>query len=270
MSRVISSLLFASSVIAQITTSAFFVGSLNTDKIGYYGSVISANASHTALALTYDNQTTPNLRWLAYDSNFTVTVGPTVFGYSTDIRLAASTVRTDANAQVVNCVRTTSTADVSCTISYGVNVASNLACQSRRTQSSATVFTYILPYSGRSTYPPGTATIEQSFLLTPNTQPIATWCAGRSIPANFSGSVVSNVVPTSSIYTNQIIITAGLEKLNITSTPQTTQPPTTQQTGTGGSGAAVTSSTGTGGAMPIMTMAPAVLGLGAAVAAFVL
>lgn len=65
---------------AQIATSfAYFKNGFGSDKIGFYGSVISVKDSRTALALDLDNGTDPDLPgWLGNDRQI-FTIGLTMF-----------------------------------------------------------------------------------------------------------------------------------------------------------------------------------------------
>lgn len=278
MSPILSSLLFASAVSAQITTTATILGGQWSilENVGYYASVVRADASHTVLALSFDNQTAPILKSSRANVTWTATFGPTAFEYretyhgpTTTISVPAS--RTDAFHHLFSCDRPAPTGDATCTLSRGIIPASIHLCNGftrapengPRTQVASLTY----PYSSRSTAPAGTATLRQTFVLGEvMTWSRPSWCT-VGIPATFTGLTSVYTVPSSDIHVNQVVITAGIEKLNATSpSPSTTGPSGSGVTTTGGA-----ASTFTGAAVPIKTMVPAAaLGLGVAMAAFVL
>ncbi|KAH7125628.1 hypothetical protein B0J11DRAFT_528906 [Dendryphion nanum] len=279
MSTILSTLLFASYATAQITTAFWMPGfNLGTDKLGYHGSVIGANASHTTIALSYDNNTVPDINFLAYDFTWTATIGPTVFEHVTDNNLVdgPTTRIPDANDYKVHCERSTTSAEATCTASMGAYRAARFLCNSsQRTRPVSTFLqTWVLPYSPRASRSGGIETIVDTLVFKPNTNAIPDWCSNypENIPTTFRGSSTVLNFPSNSVFVNQLTITAGQEKLPVT-TPPTTGPsgiPGPASTPTRG-GTALSGSSSPGGAMPMRTAAPvAALGFGAAMAVLAL
>ena len=123
-------------------------------------------------------------------------------------------------------------------------------------------------YSGRGSYSAGVETLVQTVTLRPVTTPNPEWCEDEAYLKTFNGD--SREVPASvlgqEVSTYQVVITAGLEKLNATAgasaTPSTVQPTGTQTNSTG------VSTSGSAAAAPMKTAGPAFVGFGAAMAAF--
>lgn len=261
--------LFAASASAQLTTSIWAFNGIGTEKVGFYGSVVNANSTHTTLVLVYDNGTdTTNYGTAAQ----TWTIGPTFWEQSTTHRYANH--RTESDSQPddekykLRCeVQTSTDAIPTCTASYGRVAGAAFQCQTGDGPERTVFFTRTHTYSGRGTYSAGVETIVQAFTVKPRSD-TADWCDQDTFPATYTGTVTSGTFAHSDIGTYQVVITAGQEKLNATTGASATlssAQPTGSQAQSGSAAA-----TFTGAAAPMKTVGPAVVGLGAAMAAFVL
>lgn len=272
MALIFSTALLVASATAQLTTSIWALEYMyGTDKLGFYGSVVGADESHTTLLLTYDNGT--DKEGLGLGSNAgTWTVGPDLFEVVQTMRVAdsrtASDSRPDDEDYRMRCERQSpSSSKAACTISQGRVVAGRL-CNSPRTStrtSETLFFSRTHSYSGRGSYTAGVETIVETRVISYATEPVPDWCTDDTFPSTFTGTV--QPVPSDvDIESYQVIITAGLEKLNttagVTGSPSTAQP-TVAQTAS----ASLPTLTA---AAPIVTAGPAVVGLGAAMAALFL
>lgn len=271
MHSVLSVALFAASASAQLTTSILgFKSNYGTEKLGFYGSVVNANNTHTTLALVYDNGTDMS----NYASSpQTWTVGPTLFEAADKRAYADSRTMSDSRPDDedyrLRCEVPTSTdASASCTATWGRVAAAFRVCQLQSPGPESTVYyTRTNTYGARGTYSAGTETIVQTFTARPRTS-TPDWCDDETYPSTFTGVQSTQTFRRDEFAMYQVIITAGQEKLNATAgasaTLSSAQPTGSQAV----SGSAV--STPTGAAAPMKTLGPAVIGLGAAMAAFVL
>lgn len=165
--------------------------------------------------------------------------------------------RYDDELERIRCEKQTETgAAPTCTISYGRALAAEMGCKTAERPGTTVVYTYTNSYPARLTYSAGVETVHQTieYLSLPTGKPYS-WCSDgdfQGYPSDFSGSVETlSTLSAAYAATYQVIITAGQEKL-----PSKT-----------GSGEQPSS---TGAAVPLRTAAPAYIGLGAALAAFVL
>jgi hypothetical protein len=242
----LSILLLASTTAAQLTTSIalgkYYFG---TDKIGFYGSVIGVSNSYTTMTLDLDNGTRLfNSRSLPG----IWTISPTSF----EVNFS------NEDDQNQSCSWPASPPDApgSCMISYGPNAAQNALCQSDELRTSYTTYTHT--YSERLSYLAGEEILTQTFVFGPSSGGFPVYCTETE-----SHSAWSSTAPLDREYiaTYQVVVRAGQEKLSAT-----------PGTSAGGSGAVPTGTRpgvgSTGAAMPMKTVGPVVVGLGAAVAAF--
>lgn len=286
------SLLLAASATAQVTTSILmYKPQYGTDKIGFVGSVIGVSNSQTTLAISYDNGTDTDALGLDQEIQ-TVTVGATFFEAATSVRLDENEITTtsypvtDAVSYTYRCEFPTAPANAqpACTMSYGGALAQLLECDYRTyegaSQSYTSYETNLYTYSGRGTYSAGVDTIIETYIDGPNTASAPTWCSDENYFPS-SGYVSTTAVKKEDFASYQVVITAGGEKLSAT-TKASASLTSASATGSGAMGSSTTESSGAGSkasasvataskaaAAPIMTVGPMVVGLGAAVAAFV-
>ena len=137
MLSILLTLLFAGSAAAQLTTSfAFRDFDVGTDKLGFYGSVVSLVDGHTAILVEFDNGV--NTGVVGGFAPHTYTIGSTYFGLSQNIGTnSSSTDRTDINADEddgfdlkFQCEWPASPPDASasCSVSYAPEVARRQQC----------------------------------------------------------------------------------------------------------------------------------------------
>lgn len=268
-------LVLAGSSAAQLTTSfPFNKHDFGTDKIGFYGSVISLVNGHTAIAVQADNGTDPDA--VGRFSTQTFTLGPTYFEVAQDLnssgsareRPGAPSNRTNPDGSIDDdtivrsfCESPASPSDAaaSCMASWGPSVALGACNSVRRLSTYFTTYTHT--YSGRLSYSAGVETITRSLVVGPNTRGFPDFCMDSRLIASQSGWSYSLNLDRKSIGTYQIVITAGQEKLTAT---QGASASSSGATPTGGGA----ESGSTGAAMPMKTAGPMVVGLGAAMAVF--
>jgi hypothetical protein len=124
-------LLFAATASAQVTTT--FVRPLyplDTDKIGYVGSVIAVNNSKTCAVLFYDNGTDTSALSVAGSDPQTMIIGPDLWGQQVDIsvvRGVSASTASDADLFKLYCEGANeAAANWTCTGSFGPSIAANL------------------------------------------------------------------------------------------------------------------------------------------------
>ncbi|KAF2009066.1 hypothetical protein BU24DRAFT_497620 [Aaosphaeria arxii CBS 175.79] len=270
----------ATVVAADVTTSIWLPKDIyGSNRIGFVGSVIGADNDTLTVAMGFDNETHPDIR-TAFEAQVW-TFGPTAIQtFTTDLGVGAIQSLVESITYSGdwsfgwNCSRD-SQGDASCTTSAGIHQASIFACRMPRP---VEVFTILNTFSRGSTGDASTETLIVTDPGTPNTvEPDFCSVSGNdfitSIPIEYA--VQSSVVRNSDISTYKVVITAGEELLTATAGatlstpgPQATATGTSNQTQTGTSQPTV--SEFTGAASPMMTAAPGILGLGAAIAAFAL
>jgi hypothetical protein len=274
------SLLFAASATAQVTTSiVMYKPQFGTDKIGFLGSVIGVSNSHTTLALAYDNGTDVDALGLDGDTQ-TVTVGPTLWEAATSVHLGDDSTTTtypvsDAESFIFRCEIPTASANAqaACTMSYGGALAQFIECNTDEgsVQPASTSYdTSLYTYSGRGTYSAGVETVTETYIFGPNTISAPSWCSDESYFPS-SGYVSVTSVKREDFASYQVVITAGAEKLSATAkaSASVTGPSATGSSATGSTASVSVATASKAAAAPIMTVGPVVVGLGAALAAFV-
>ncbi|KAI4646031.1 hypothetical protein J4E93_005610 [Alternaria ventricosa] len=91
MASLLSTMLFAATASAQVTTSFWMPSNgLGTENIGFVGSVINANETHTTLAVEYDEGTDLDALSIGVNGPMTMTIGPKVYGTTVDVGVASS------------------------------------------------------------------------------------------------------------------------------------------------------------------------------------
>lgn len=261
MLSLISALFLVGSASAQITTSfPFYKMAWGSDKVGFYGSVISVKDSQTAIRLEFDNGTSTDHPGYFYPDDQQFTIGPNMF--ETRVRLGSESFSdngTDKLDAVDHCEIPVSPPDTvpNCTASVGPWLARMWQCDSTA-ESSTRYSTYTNTFSGRLSYLAGVETITRTYIIGPWTKGFPTWCSiSDFVPS--SGLQYSVNAKREDIGTFQLVITAGQEKLIATpAVGASVSSATPTGAGTGSSGAAA----------PMKTVAPMIAGLGAAVAIF--
>ncbi|KAH9859621.1 hypothetical protein IAQ61_011402 [Plenodomus lingam] len=278
MHLLLRAVLLTATATAQLTTSFWApLFPLGSDKIGYYGSVINANASHTTYFLTFDNGTDYTALGYGY-SNQTMTVGPNIYEQSTTVNFGVPRPVTgvDMNAYILRCERedrTNANANATCTASYGPNYVYAMACDVPRTGTETQVWSRTITHSGRLSYSAGVETILQTYILLPDTEPVPAWCEEGPGVRTVGSATTFDALPTS-FGTFQVVVTAGLEKLDATqgagvtassAQPTATGPPSGASSVAGSSGLPEA----TGAAVALRMQGGVVMGLGVAAAALV-
>lgn len=214
----------AASSSAQMTTSIWMLASnFGTDKIGWVGSVIDAKNGHTTLAIRPDNGTDTSALGLAGTPD-TVTVGPSYYE-GTDDRLGpARTTTGDENVYKLICTKSASgDVNATCTASFGASRGRNLQCQTSRSgqRTETRLMTETHTHPARGSYSAGVETFTRSFTVSPVTRTTApAWC--RETGGTEGASSTTAPFPASNFAYYQLIVTAGAEKLNATTTSSET------------------------------------------------
>lgn len=276
MSRILSILSFAAAAAAAITTTVMMPSNLDSEEVGYYGSVVGAENGKTTLALVYDNDTdTDNLyRIRSWPNTFTFQ-GSTSFEavYTT----SESFEQGDMTISVGCSVPAKTRAKPTCTYSTNGALAYKSMCSPYSTYTDVYTTTYEYTYSSDRYGPESTETYVETVDYRSY---IPSFCTeGTTIPESYA--VDTMTLSRSRINEFQVVITAGEEKLSATAGSSASgsgpAPTGTGAQGTAGNGtsptgpsAAASAPINTGAAMPMITAAPMLAGLGAAVAALVL
>ncbi|KAJ4347081.1 uncharacterized protein N0V89_011017 [Didymosphaeria variabile] len=261
--------LLAATACANITTSYFLPNtSYGTNRLRFVGSVINASDDRVTLAVALEDD--PD-----YTNNFdmrtaTYTFGSTMFDYSTaDFINRGYSESSGGNAYSLKCdfPSTASTAD--CTVSRGPELLKG-ACRwtnnSEYSEALRSERPHTQLYTFSDTDTAGVETIVRT-LARPNSKtPIPGWCSSETDRSKISvpsSALAETYQPAKSSFNQyQFVITAGEEKLPSATTGGAVSTDGSTPTGTEDSG------TGSPGAAPMKTVAPALAGLGAAVAMF--
>ncbi|KAF2119954.1 hypothetical protein BDV96DRAFT_595559 [Lophiotrema nucula] len=271
MSPIFSTLVFAVAATAQITTSIWMPSGLDDQEVGFYASIIGNENGKTTMALTYDNNTdTENISYYDYTAPSTITIQGSTW-YETQ------TTTTDSFEDAVgtyglSCSLPTQTrARPTCVYSQGGPLAYKVYCSDYSSYTDVYTSTWEQTYTsdefGPETVYTGVETVDYRTY-------IPDFCTeGSTLPEDIAKTTMT--VSRGYVQTYQVVITAGQEKLAATAGASVSNSgaPTTGTgavaTGANASGTGPLQASGTGAA-PVMTAAPALLGLGAAMAAFVL
>ncbi|PSN74231.1 hypothetical protein BS50DRAFT_11130 [Corynespora cassiicola Philippines] len=279
MSRFYSAILLSASAAAQFTTTSVWMpGSIDSEYVGYYGSVVAKNGDTTTIALTVDNETDSS--YVDYFENGPVSVtfhGETAF----DAVSTFSLLMDDAPVTVSHgCTRAGRSAQAECTQVVDSDKLFEFYCSGISDGPITTTMTY--SYQSSVEYDTQTFAPEDFGLE---------FCTeGSTVPDSERISIYS--VQPENIGSYQLVITAGVEKLEASagSTPSATSASATasgtaaeasgsasgSRSGSaaasgqsGASGTAAAAPADTGAAVP-KAAAPVLAGLGAAVVAFML
>ncbi|KAL1794465.1 hypothetical protein ACET3X_007886 [Alternaria dauci] len=284
MASLLPTMLFAASASAQVTTS-FWMPRLYmpVEHIGWIGSVIDANQTHTTIVADYDNGTDTS----AFDfigGPMTMTIGPTVFGVNIPLPGGLGEDPDEEYFYRYDCDWPTpedAESNRTCTVSYPANVVGPLLCEGTvYASTSATTYTYTHTYPARGSEPAGTETAEFTLSLPDGTETLPytdkpAVCSGLSSGQDADeGYSTAFPLTGTSIETYYLVITAGTEKLEAT---QAATPTLSSAVSTGTGSAAGTGSSSGSAALPEATVAgaplaggaPLLMGLGAAIAVFV-
>lgn len=245
--------LFAACAAAQLTTS-FWMPRLKSgmERVRFVASVVDVDQDRLTLAFSPDNDTDYEALGITSGSSDTYTFASTLFEfYASDVPGATRTPSGDF-AYSYKCEMQTADTEAVCTASSGPGFQT-LGCP---------------PIDGESS-DTGTASVESIVKTVPisTTTPFKLKCGTISEAPVPSSAPVGVPLPRTAFETHEFIITAGEEKLAAAAggAPSTSNAgPTGSQTSKGAS--ATESSTGVAASMK--TMAPALAGLGAAVAIF--
>jgi hypothetical protein len=275
MTPLLSTMLFAATATAQVTTSFWTPNfAVGTDNIGFVGSVINANQTHTTIVVDFDEGTDTSALSIGGGPQ-TITIGPQFYGAA--VSIGPSGGSDDDRSYQVDCEWPTpeeADSNRTCTISYSPAIARLFFCSGTAYASmSEEVFTRTHTYPARGSEPAGTETIKQTFswgagnATELNTEE-PSFCSQSGLPEE--GTATSVEIAATSISTYYLVITAGTEKLEATAAAT---PSLSSASSTGaGNASAVSGSAAlpeaTQAGAPMVTGAPMLVGLGAAVAAF--
>ncbi|KAL6706105.1 hypothetical protein ACN47E_006021 [Coniothyrium glycines] len=246
--------------VAQLTTTAWYIGN-NPDpeaNLPLTGSVAGFDGSHTTVVLDWN---TNSSRTRSYPPE-TVTLGDTYAALSVSILDFQSQPKTLS----LQCSRadTNINAPATCTFSTIGASASLLNDCGKYSRSEISTQVYVISRSARSNRPAYDYT-ETDILDYRSSAP--SYCTGSTVPesefldtATYPGGNDEEHIMT----TYQLVLTAGVEKLTATATPSASPARSSA------SMAGQTQTSSTAGAIPMRTAAPAIAGMGAAIAAFFL
>lgn len=259
--------LLATTASANFTTSYFLPKwNFGTNRLRFVASVINASDNLATLSVDLDND--PDYSTFFQKDQGTWTVGSTMFAFSTPALIRPYETTDGGYAYSYKCDIPVPAPSAACTVSQGPYLVLP-ACQTgRRIYSlfqSEKLITQLWSFS--DTDSAGVETIVHT-VPAYSSRPKPEWCGTetdlRNISVPSSALVKTLEQPKSNFHAYQFVITAGEEKLSSATTGAVAStgslaPTGTKETGTGA---------GSPGAAPVKTMAPALAGLGAAVAMF--
>jgi len=249
---------------------------LGTDNIGFVGSVINANETHTTVAVEYDEGTDLDALSIAVDGPMTMTIGPEYYGTTVDVGIAGLGDDDEDDTYALDCTWPTpeeAGSNRTCTVSYPPGLASLLCQNTAYISTTEEIWTRTHTYPARGSEPAGTETVRQTLSYgygsAISTGTRSAFCSESSTPDEGYTSV--GELPGTEFGTYYLVITAGTEKLEATaaatptmSSAMSTGAPTDA---TDASGTAPVPEVTEAGA-PMVRGAPLLAGLGAAAAAF--
>jgi len=195
----------------------------------------------------------------------TITIASTLYAFSTSDRRNVAGASSGDWSYAGSCEKPTTATEAQCVVSYGPMIARG-RCQTR--VRSASAYTSLWTFNDPGTM--GVETVVRTMPGSPTTPP-PDWCtAGPDITeVSVPSSELVHSFSLSSLATYKLIVTAGEEKLRAT-TGGVASTPTVEPTGSQppADGSTPTPTSGSGAAAPVKTMAPALAGIGAAVAMF--
>lgn len=263
----LSTVLFAASAAAQLTTSMWMPSSYDPSEVGFYGSVVDVKDGKTTVALQFDDDTDMDSIYVYDNTPETITIQGSTWFES----VATTTERFEEGDMTysIGCsVPARSRAKPTCTYSMGGELAYKSYCSDYSSYTDAYTSTYEYTYTADEWYP---ETVETYIRTVDYRTYIPEECSsGSTLPEDIAVQTVT--MSRGYIETYQVVITAGEEKLSATagSAPQGTGAQATNGTITGGTPTA-NAPQNTGAAAPMVTQAPLLAGLGvAAMAVFAL
>lgn len=261
MATLISTLLLAGSASAQYTTSFWQpVNGVLPDKIGFVGSVEGVAADgNPIVSMDFDKGVdTEGLGLDGYEG--TLTIGPKTIGYNYGERWGdngCTKPNTDENTII-------------CSATYPGDFVRAISCGNGRSDQMTTSYEYITfthSYPARLTYESGIETVTQTRGFEPDPTSTPGWCNDD----NFTPSPMPSTITMTGteLVTVQLVITAGLGKLNI-STTATAPVLVVPSSSTGSPSNSAELPQETNAAARMGTEAPMVAGFAAAAAALLL
>ncbi|KAJ4303692.1 hypothetical protein N0V90_002593 [Kalmusia sp. IMI 367209] len=263
---------FAATAAANFTTSFWLQNNLGTDRIRYVASVVDADEDRLTLAASYDNDPDYSALGIDEDATDTITLASTLYEYSTaQIFNRATTPTAGESAYHLRCELQSTIASADCTVSVGKALGQGRCRSGNYISRDPTTRTLHWTFSDTDTA--GVATLTRSIPGSPTT-PIPDWCSTGSggysdisVPSSELLRTFKVDKSTFALYT--FVITAGEEKIPSATTGGSASTASVTPTGSGGGSENPASETsGSPGAAPMRTVAPALAGLGAAVAVF--
>ncbi|KAL6709018.1 hypothetical protein ACN47E_002145 [Coniothyrium glycines] len=246
---------------------------LGTENIGFVGSVLAVDGTQTTAVVDYDAAVDQSALHLG-GGNMSITFGPTVYAQAATRAFGGSQTASDAGVYKLRCEDNASdlSENRTCTASYGIAFGRQIQCpQTERGERSTTrTEVYTHTYSGRLGQSGGVETFTQYITIRPNTVSASAWCSDPNAAEPY---VITYGIPSSSFDTFQLVLTAGLEKLNATEGASASMPgatPTASQVSGGATAVSgASSSVGpqqTTNAAPLVSFAPVLMGFGAVAA----
>ncbi|KAF2652944.1 hypothetical protein K491DRAFT_27822 [Lophiostoma macrostomum CBS 122681] len=279
-SPMLTTLLFAASAAAQITTSFWMpYPALDSGEAGYVGSVIDVDGGKTTLRIEYDDDTDTDAYYYN-DTPQTITLQGSTY-YEEYLTTTDSYYGLDYTWSI-GCSHGASTrAQPHCTESSNGGYIYSAYCDYYTSYTEAYTTTDLYTYSSDSYGPATTETFVETYNPSSYIPDFCTESGASTIPESLA--TTSETLSASYVETYQLVITAGEEKLSAASSSSSgsgSSSATTTGTGaqSGATGASQSQPTGTasqapdgtGAAMPMITRAPVMAGLGLAVAALAL
>jgi hypothetical protein len=281
----LTTLLFAASAAAQITTSFWMpYGVLDAGEAGYVGSVIGVDGDKTTLQIEYDDDTDTDAYYYS-DTPQTITLGGST--YYEEIITTTVDYYGDYTWSI-GCSQAESTrAQPKCTeSSNGAYIWSAYCDYYTGSYTEAYTTTELVTWTSDEYGPATTETYIETYDPATYIPDFCTNSGSSAIPESLA--TTSETLSASYVETYQLVITAGTEKLSSgsssgssTASGSGSSRATTTGTGaqSGATGASQGQQTGTAGgipdgtgaaSMPMITRAPMMAGLGLAVAALAL
>ncbi|CAI6340635.1 unnamed protein product [Periconia digitata] len=250
---------FAASAAAQITTSMWAQLRWDTDKIGYVGSVIDVQGGRTTIDIKPDDGVHQVALGIPTTAKEIVTIAPTYYGGVYNNREWNGKFHTAGEIKFACERNVTDSVEATCTESYGAAMGILLQCQDLPTRSTKFINTVTHDYPSRGTYSSGLETVTRTPTIVPKPGPLPSWCASGTAAASLAGTSAESSTVISYKKENfgfyQLTITAGLEKLEATPTPDASS--------------STPASQNRGASVPAKTAGPIVAGMAVAAALMV-
>lgn len=270
MSPISSLLLLAATVSAQVTTSFWSpTWQVGTNKFGFVGSVVAADATYTTAVIDFDQGTDGYALRLEGEETYTMTWGGDRYAQRIDslyFQGLANTKPDDvAIEQDCHIDPQDRNGNATCTNVWGPWYRA--ACPNTQNSDNypyTETYTYTNTYPARLSETSGVETVTNTYTIPRDTRAAPSWCTDEDRKEAYTTTV--EIAPTD-IATYQLVLTAGLEKLSATQGASVSGAGA-KPTESGASSNSVAPTSTNAASMP--TFAPAVIGLGAAAAAIFL